>query len=68
LSAISNWQAKNEGVRIEDANLIVKEISVDSGRVLRRIQTAPQGRAYRIRKPSNHVTILIDTKQEITNN
>lgn len=67
LSAISNWQAKNEGVRIEDANLIVKEISVDSGRVLRRIQTAPQGRAYRIRKPSNHVTILIDTKQEITN-
>lgn len=68
LSAISNWQAKNEGVRIEDANLIVKEISVDSGRVLRRIQTAPQGRAYRIRKPSNHVTILIDTKKEITNN
>ncbi len=64
LSAIANWQAKNEGVRIEDAKLVVKEISVDSGRVLKRIQTAPQGRAYRLRKPSNHVTIIIDNKQE----
>ena len=64
LSAIANWQAKNEGVRIEDANLIVKEIAVDSGRVLRRIQTAPQGRAYRLRKPSNHVTLIVDNKQE----
>lgn len=63
LSAIANWQAKNEGVRIEDANLIVKEISVDSGRVLKRIQTAPQGRAYRLRKPSNHVTLIVDNKQ-----
>jgi large subunit ribosomal protein L22 len=64
LSAIANWQAKNEGIRIEDAKLIVKEISVDSGRVLKRIQTAPQGRAYRLRKPSNHVTIIVDNKQE----
>ncbi len=64
LSAIANWQAKNEGVRIEDANLIVKEISVDSGSVLKRIQTAPQGRAYRLRKPSNHVTLIVDNKQE----
>jgi large subunit ribosomal protein L22 len=63
LSAIANWQAKNEGVRIEDANLVVKEISVDSGRVLKRIQTAPQGRAYRLRKPSNHVTLIVDNKQ-----
>jgi large subunit ribosomal protein L22 len=62
LSAISNWQAKNEGVRIEDANLFVKEISVDSGRMLKRIQTAPQGRAYRIRKRSNHVTLIVDNK------
>jgi large subunit ribosomal protein L22 len=64
LSAIANWQAKNEGVRIEDANLFVKEISVDSARMLRRIQTAPQGRAYRIRKRSNHVTMVIDNKQD----
>jgi large subunit ribosomal protein L22 len=68
LSAIANWQAKNEGVRIEDAKLIVKEISVDSGRVLRRIQTAPQGRAYRIRKPSNHVTLIVDNKEETVKN
>jgi len=64
LSAIANWQAKNEGSRIEDANLFVKEVSVDSARMLRRIQTAPQGRAYRIRKRSNHVTLIIDNKQE----
>ena len=67
LSAIANWQAKNEGVRIEDANLIVKEIAVDSGRVLKRIQTAPQGRAYRLRKPSNHVTLIVDNKKEEKN-
>lgn len=65
LSAIANWQAKNEGVRIEDANLFVKEVSVDSGRMLKRIQTAPQGRAYRVRKRSNHVTLIIDNKEDI---
>ncbi|MCF8378192.1 MAG: 50S ribosomal protein L22 [Bacteroidales bacterium] len=64
LSAVSNWQAKNEGSRIEDANLYVKEVSVDSGRMLKRIQTAPQGRAYRVRKRSNHVTIIVDNKIE----
>jgi len=64
LTAIANWQAKNEGERIEDANLYVKEVSVDSARMLRRIQTAPQGRAYRIRKRSNHVTLIIDNKEE----
>ena len=62
LSAIANWQAKNEGARIEDANLYVKEIAVDSGRMLKRIQTAPQGRAYRVRKRSNHVTLFVDNK------
>ncbi|MCD4682112.1 MAG: 50S ribosomal protein L22 [Bacteroidales bacterium] len=65
LSAIANWQAKNEGVRIEDANLFVKEVAVDSARMLKRIQTAPQGRAYRVRKRSNHVTLIIDNKEDI---
>jgi len=60
LSAIANWQVKNEGVRIEDSKLIVKEIYVDSARILKRIQPAPQGRAHRIRKRSNHVTLVLD--------
>ncbi len=59
MSAIANWQAKNEGVRMEDANLIVSEVMVDSARMLKRIQPAPQGRAYRIRKRSNHVTLTV---------
>ena len=61
LSAISNWQTKNEGVRIEDSSLYVKEIFVDSGRVLKRLRPAPQGRAHRIRKRSNHVTVVLDS-------
>ena len=61
LSAIANWQAKNEGIRIEESNLFVKEAFVDQGRTLRRLQTAPQGRAYRIRKRSNHVTLILDS-------
>ncbi len=60
LSAIANWKEKNEGVRLEEANLYVKEIFVDSGRVLKRLRPAPQGRAHRIRKRSNHVTLLVD--------
>jgi large subunit ribosomal protein L22 len=64
LSAIANWQGKNEDVRIEDSNLIVKEIAVDSARMLKRIQPAPQGRAYRIRKRSNHVTIVLANRNE----
>jgi large subunit ribosomal protein L22 len=64
LSAIANWQAKNEGARIEDAHLFVKEISVDGGRALKRVQTAPQGRAYRVKKRSNHVTLILGNKQE----
>ncbi|MCD7969966.1 MAG: 50S ribosomal protein L22 [Alistipes sp.] len=59
-SAIANWEAKNEGQRLEDTPLCVKEIFVDGGRMLKRIQPAPQGRAHRIRKRSNHVTIVVD--------
>jgi large subunit ribosomal protein L22 len=59
LSAIANWQSKNEGTRIEDADLFVQEIKVDVGRSLKRINTAPQGRAHRIRKRSNHMTIIL---------
>lgn len=65
LSAISNWQAKNEGQKVEDNNLFVKEIFVDSGRQMKRIRTAPQGRAHRIRKRSNHVTLILDSKKEV---
>jgi len=62
VSAISNWKIKNEGARIEDSNLYVKEAYVDAARMLKRLQTAPQGRAYRVRKRSNHVTLIIDSK------
>ena len=64
LSAVANWQMKNEDVRIEDSNLVVKEIAVDSARMLKRIQPAPQGRAYRIRKRSNHVTVVLANLNE----
>ena len=60
LSAIANWQAKNEDASIEEAELFVKEITVDSGSMLKRLRPAPQGRAHRIRKRSNHVTLFID--------
>ena len=63
LSAINNWQQKNEGKRIEDNQLYIKEIFVDEGRMLKRIQPAPQGRAHRVRKRSNHVTVVVDTIQ-----
>jgi large subunit ribosomal protein L22 len=59
LSAIANWQQKNEDADIEQAGLFVKEIKVDSARVLKRLRPAPQGRAHRIRKRSNHVTIIL---------
>ena len=61
LSAINNWQAKNEGVRIEEQPLIVSKVYVDSARQLKRLRPAPQGRGYRIRKRSNHITLLVDT-------
>ncbi|ALO16667.1 MAG TPA: 50S ribosomal protein L22 [Salinivirga sp.] len=60
-SAIANWETKNEGVRLEEANLFVKEAYVDSARILKRLRPAPQGRAHRIRKRSNHVTIVLDS-------
>lgn len=67
MSAIANWQAKNEGVRLEDSSLYVKEIFVDSGRVLKRLRPAPQGRAHRIRKRSNHVTIVLGSNTNTEN-
>ena len=61
-SAINNWEQKNEGTSAADANLVVKTIFVDGARTLRRMRPAPQGRGYRIRKRSNHVKIIVDTK------
>lgn len=63
LSAISNWENKNEGVRVDDADLFVKEVFVDSARILKRLRPAPQGRAHRIRKRSNHVTIILESNK-----
>jgi large subunit ribosomal protein L22 len=61
LSAISNWGAKNQEAKLEEADLFVKDIWVDGGRILKRLRPAPQGRAHRIRKRSNHVTLIIDS-------
>tara|TARA_B110000444_G_scaffold59740_1_gene55628 strand:+ start:622 stop:1032 length:411 start_codon:yes stop_codon:yes gene_type:complete len=63
LSALANWESKNEGKRMDEANLYISEVKVDSGRMLKRVQPAPQGRAHRIRKRSNHVTLVVDSKQ-----
>ena len=68
LYAISIWQAKNNEDNIEDANLYIHEIKVDSASMLKRIRTAPQGRAHRIRKRSNHVTIVLNTKDNTQSN
>ena len=65
LSAIANWQAKNEDASIEDAELFIREIRVDGGRMLKRLRPAPQGRAHRIRKRSNHVTIVLGDNNNI---
>ncbi len=65
LSAIANWQAKNEDADIEGADLFVKEIRVDSGTMLKRLRPAPQGRAHRIRKRSNHVTLVLGSNNNI---
>jgi large subunit ribosomal protein L22 len=64
ISAISNWQNKYEDERLEEANLYVKEIKVDSGRMLKRLRPAPQGRAHRIRKRSNHVTVVVASRAQ----
>jgi large subunit ribosomal protein L22 len=60
-SAINNWEQKNSDSKVEDAGLIVKTIMVDCGRVIKRMRPAPQGRGYRVRKRSNHVTIIVDS-------
>lgn len=60
LTAINNWEQKNEGEDPSAVNLVVKDVFVDSARMFKRIQPAPQGRAHRIRKRSNHVTLVID--------
>ncbi len=65
LSAIANWQNKNEDVQLEKADLFIKEIKVDSGKMLKRLRPAPQGRAHRIRKRSNHVTLVVDSLNEV---
>jgi large subunit ribosomal protein L22 len=62
LSAVANWQAKNEEADVEAADLFIKEITVDSGTMLKRLRPAPQGRAHRIRKRSNHVTVVLGAK------
>lgn len=68
MSAIANWKVKNEGVDVAGANLYVKTIFVDGGRTLKRMNPAPQGRAYRLRKRSNHITIIVDSKTAVAAN
>jgi large subunit ribosomal protein L22 len=68
LSAVANWQAKNEGVRLEESNLYVQEVFVDSARMLKRLRPAPQGRGHRIRKRSNHVTVRLASKNVVEAN
>ena len=65
LSAVSNWQLKNEDKSIENTNIFVNEIKVDGGRMLKRLRPAPQGRAHRIRKRSNHVTVVLEANNEL---
>jgi len=61
LSAINNWKQKNEGG--DETQLVIKTIFVDGARTLKRMRPAPQGRGYRVRKRSNHVTVIVDTKE-----
>lgn len=61
ISAISNWEQANEGLNAVDNDLVVKTITVDSGRMLKRFRPAPFGRPHRIRKRSNHVTVVLDS-------
>ena len=67
LSALANWEVKNEGKRMDESNLYISEVKVDSGRMMKRIQAAPQGRAHRIRKRSNHVTLVFDSRNTDNN-
>jgi large subunit ribosomal protein L22 len=63
-SGINNWEQKNEGKSAADAGLVVKTIYVDGARTLKRMLPAPQGRAYRLRKRSNHVTLIVDERAD----
>ena len=65
LSAISNWAAKNQDEKLEEADLFVKEVFVDGGRILKRLRPAPQGRAHRVRKRSNHVTLIVESLKKV---
>jgi large subunit ribosomal protein L22 len=64
LSAIANWQSKNENARLEESNIVIQEVFVDQSKTLKRIKPAPQGRAYRVRKRSNHVTVILGPAKE----
>ena len=68
LSAIANWESKNEDANVEEADLFVKEIRVDGGRMLKRLRPAPQGRAHRIRKRSKHVTLVLGANNNTQSN
>lgn len=68
LSAIANWQLKNNEKVDEETGLVVKSILVNQGRTIKRLSPAPQGRAYRIRKRSNHVTLVVDVNESINQN
>ncbi|MBW3517632.1 MULTISPECIES: 50S ribosomal protein L22 [unclassified Flavobacterium] len=68
LSAIANWQAKNSEANLEEAGLVVQEIRVDGGMMLKRLRPAPQGRAHRIRKRSNHVTVVLGASNNTQSN
>ena len=63
-SAINNWEQNNTDEKVEDAGLVVKTIMVDGGRVIKRMRPAPQGRGYRVRKRSNHVTLIVDSSEK----
>jgi large subunit ribosomal protein L22 len=65
LSAVANWKVKNEGVDVAGANLYVKTIFVDGARTIKRMRPAPQGRGYRVRKRSNHVTLMVDSRSAV---
>lgn len=65
LSAVANWQEKNPDSKIEEAELFVKTVFVDGGAMMKRLRPAPQGRAYRVRKRSNHITIVVDNAAQV---
>ena len=65
LSAVSNWEHKNEGVALEEAGLCIKEVWVDSAGMLKRLRPAPQGRAHRIRKRASHITLIVDGTKRV---